>query len=71
MYTAKDLTLKIYNVMGQVVRNFNIPAYQESGDMEIIWNGLNDQGGGIASGTYFFMMDTPSKRHVLKILYLK
>jgi flagellar hook assembly protein FlgD len=70
-HQANDVTLKIYNVMGQVVRNLKIPAGQQSGEMAITWNGMNDQGEGIASGTYFFVMETPARRHALKLLYLK
>ena len=70
-YNSKEIALKIYNVMGQTVKNFDIPSYHESSEIEVVWNGLNDQGGMVSSGTYFFVMETPTKRHALKILYLK
>jgi len=35
------------------------------------WNGLNEQGGMVASGTYFFVMTTPLKRSSMKLLLLK
>ena len=45
--------IQIYNVLGQKVRNL-VSTYQQAGHKMIIWNGLNDYGNTVASGTYIY-----------------
>ena len=70
-YKSKEVSFKIYDIMGKVVKEFEVPAYSVANDLTIEWNGLNGQGGMVASGTYFFVMTTPVKRTSIKLLYLK
>ncbi len=45
--------IQIYNVLGQRVRTL-VSTYQQAGHKMIIWNGLNDYGNTVASGTYIY-----------------
>lgn len=45
--------IQIYNVLGQKVRTL-VSTYQQAGHQTILWNGLNDFGNMVASGTYIY-----------------
>ncbi len=70
-YKSNEVSFKIYDIMGKLVKKFESRSNSASNDLEIEWNGLNEQGGMVASGTYFFVMTTPAKRSSLKLLFLK
>jgi len=65
-----DLSLRIYNLMGQVVKTFHPPMTAER-EISLTWDGRNDFNQMVASGTYLFVMTTPEHRHTLKLLLLK
>jgi Ca-activated chloride channel family protein len=68
---AEYATFRIYNVLGQVVRNFEVNASLESKDHRFIWNGQDDEGATVSSGIYFFVVNTPKKNYSVKLLYMK
>lgn len=68
---SKEITLKIYNVMGQVVRTFEPDFALNRNSFQLNWDGRNENGQPIASGSYFFVMTTKVKRYSLKLLLLK
>ncbi|MFC1492819.1 T9SS type A sorting domain-containing protein [candidate division KSB1 bacterium] len=47
------VSLKIYNILGQEVRSFPEKEY-EQGLNKVEWNGLDDRGMAVASGTYIY-----------------
>jgi hypothetical protein len=47
-----DWTLTVYNVMGQVVRNYN--GYNEAGQVSVNWDGADQGGTAVSSGVYFY-----------------
>jgi len=50
---AVDVTIVIYNTLGQKVRTLvNEPT--AAGSYKILWNGTNDQGNNVASGVYVY-----------------
>ena len=51
-----EVSLKIYNVMGQVVRTL-VEGVRESGEGQVEWNSTNDAGFAVSSGVYFFRID--------------
>ncbi len=53
----KDCHVKImiFNVLGQKVRSL-VDDYQEAGFKAIHWNGVNDAGNQVATGTYIYMI---------------
>ncbi len=64
-----DWSLTIYNVMGQAVRTFS--GHNEAGRIVVNWNGDDDQGGSIASGVYFYRLQTSSWSATKKMLLVK
>jgi len=67
-----DLTgsgkLEVLNIKGQVVRSFDeFPAGRHS----VTWNGKNDMRQPVASGIYFWMLQTEERRWSIKIVLLK
>jgi len=55
---ASPVTIRIYSLTGRVIRNlFNSPA-EVSGPHSITWDGLDDSGHRVASGTYFYRLET-------------
>jgi len=64
-------SFRIYNILGQVVRTFNPDLSGQGSKQHFIWYGKNDAGLEVASGTYFFIVNTPEKRFTLKLLLMK
>ncbi|MGA2296782.1 MAG: FlgD immunoglobulin-like domain containing protein [FCB group bacterium] len=54
-----NVTLKIYDVQGNIVK-FLVNEPQVNGDHEISWNGKNDLGVDLASGTYLYELTVTS-----------
>jgi hypothetical protein len=73
---AADVTLKIYNVLGQeVVTLFD--GQRGAGTFQSVWNGRNSAGNQIASGMYFYNLVAKSAdgkstfTNIKKMLFLK
>lgn len=49
---ASEVTLKIYNVLGQRIRTL-VDGRKEAGNYSIQWDGLSDRGQNVSSGVYF------------------
>jgi len=60
----------IYDILGREVKTL-INNEQETGVHNIIWNGLNDSGRQVASGTYIYRVTAGSNVQVKKMLFLK
>src|SRR6185503_13710962 len=52
MPSAENPSLKIYDVSGRHIRTL-VTKSRSSGDQELLWDGNDDQGRSVASGTYF------------------
>ncbi|MGH7492809.1 MAG: VIT domain-containing protein [bacterium] len=70
-FSAGEVTLQIYNVMGQAVRTFRENLLPNKRDYQFTWNGRNDRNEVVATGSYFAVFQTPQKRHTLKLLLMK
>ncbi len=67
---AGNVSLKIYNVAGQLVKSFNQPM--EAGYRTITWDGTNSNGDNVASGVYFYRLDVEKQfSKTLKMTLLK
>ena len=53
---SADVTLQIYNVLGQVVRTLVASEAQNAGRYQIRWNGMDDRGVSVSSGIYFYQI---------------
>jgi hypothetical protein len=67
----EDVTFKIYNVLGQVVRSFKFSPEADNRTYEILWDGTNNLNVPVSSGTYFFVVQKGAERHSLRLLLLK
>jgi hypothetical protein len=64
------VTLQIYNVLGQQVTTLvNGPV--EAGHHSVVWNGTDDHGRVVASGLYFYRLETDGFQETRKMLLLK
>jgi hypothetical protein len=65
-----NVKLNIYNVKGQLVKSL-LNGKKEAGQHEIIWNGKNTNNESVASGIYFYRLETQSKSIYKKMLLVK
>ncbi len=65
----KKLVIKIFNYLGQEVRQFDIENM--SGPVEIFWDGLDKQYQPVASGIYLVIMQAGTQMTNIKITLLK
>lgn len=65
-----QVTYKIYNMLGQVVRTFTAEK-GAANRIQFVWEGENDRGFQVSSGHYFFVVSTPEKNYSLKLMLLK
>jgi hypothetical protein len=73
-YRVKEPTLvslKIYNVAGQLVRTL-VDRQVNSTDLQLeVWNGLNDAGSQVSSGVYFYKLVAKDFTQTKKMVLLK
>ena len=64
------MQLTVYDLLGQPIRKLmrkeTLPGYQK-----IVWDGRNDNGTQVATGTYFLAMEIGNFRQLQKLLLLK
>jgi hypothetical protein len=72
---ASDVTIKIYNISGQLVRTLDL-SHLESGsylskERAAYWNGKNEAGERVASGVYMYYINAGSFSSTKKMVILK
>ncbi|HNX01286.1 MAG TPA: FlgD immunoglobulin-like domain containing protein, partial [Candidatus Cloacimonadota bacterium] len=67
---AMDTDLSIYNIRGQKVRTLQ-HGYTNAGTFKFVWDGLNENGGKVSSGVYFYRLDTAKDHLVRKMVLMK
>ena len=65
-----NVRITIYNVLGQTVRNQSYEL-QGPGEFQYDWDGTDSRGHIVASGIYFYRVQTPSKSETRKMLLMK
>jgi hypothetical protein len=65
-----DVTLKIYSPTGQEIRLLS-KGQKSSGFNNIVWDGKNDDGQKVASGTYIVLLETEKNKIRNKIVLIK
>lgn len=68
---SADVTLQIYNVVGQVVRTLIAAESQAAGRYQIRWDGMDDRGVSVSSGIYFYRISAGEFQTVRKLMLLK
>jgi len=64
------MTLRIYNVAGRLVRTL-VEGVKDAGSYNVAWDGMNDRGGAVASGIYFYKMETANWNMTKKMVMLR
>ncbi len=67
----KKISVKVYNMMGQLVTTLVDNEFQNAGSHRVIWNGLNDSGVRVATGAYIYSLEWGNYRKTHKMLLLK
>ncbi len=67
----KKVTVRIYNMLGQVVRTLVNNELKPVGHHSVQWNGLNDTGMKVASGAYIYSLEWGNFRKTNKMMLLK
>lgn len=67
---ASDVLLEIYNIRGQKIRTLHT-GHVPAGFYTSQWDGTNDMGLGVASGTYIYLMKAGNKTFTKKMVYMK
>jgi len=65
-----DVTLHIYNVVGQVVRTL-VSERQAAGRYRVQWSGMDDRSVPVSSGIYFYEIRAGKNKDVRKLMLLK
>jgi flagellar hook assembly protein FlgD len=68
---TKDVTFRIYNILGEAIKTFQADYLQNSGKYQFTWDGRNEEGASVSSGIYFFVVTTPEKNYSVKLLLMK
>lgn len=67
---AGDLTLAIYNLKGQLVKTLH-SGQLDAGNHKAVWNGLDESGRAVASGLYFYRLQTKDSSITRRMLLMK
>ena len=68
---AGRVSLRIYDVTGAVTRTLVDDAHAAAGPGEATWNGRDDRGEPVASGVYFYRLESPNLKTTKKMVLLK
>jgi Ca-activated chloride channel family protein len=68
---SEDMSLKIYNLLGQVVRTFTLTSDSQGQTQQIKWDGRNDAGDVVATGVYYVIFKTPVRKASLRLVMVK
>jgi len=67
----KNITIRIYNMLGQVVRTLVNNELKSAGHHSVQWNGFNDAGMKVASGAYIYSLEWGNFRKTNKMMLMK
>ena len=62
--------LAVYNLLGQHITTLAAGVYP-AGVHSVVWRGTDDQGRAVASGMYFYRLETPDNSRTRKMMLLK
>ncbi|MGH7494602.1 MAG: S8 family serine peptidase [bacterium] len=68
--TQAQVRVRVFNLLGQQVREL-LNATRPAGRYTVAWNGRDDRGGLVASGVYFYVLDTPQATQMRKLMFLR
>jgi hypothetical protein len=66
-----DLTVTIFNVLGQKVREFQIENNTDIKEQKVVWDGTNEKNEPVVSGMYLVHLQADHIQKILKIMLLR
>lgn len=69
--TATEVTLTVYNTLGQVVRTLVDHTRMSAGRQRIVWDGTDAQGRALASGVYVVRLEAGKEGVTRKLTLLR
>lgn len=70
MAAPGDVKISVYNVLGQNVIDL-VDGYRDAGSYDVIWDGKDNSGTQVATGVYFYRINTEQFSETRKMLLLK
>ncbi len=68
--SAANVSIKVYDMLGQEVKAL-VNGYKNAGTFNVNWNGDNNNGSKVSSGTYIFRVISGSNIKTIKMVLLK
>jgi flagellar hook assembly protein FlgD len=68
--SSGNINLTVYNITGQRVATL-VDGYQHSGEHNVQWNGLDQNGNQVSSGIYFYSLKTDASSMTKSMVLLK
>jgi len=69
--SSEHPTLRIFDVTGRLVRNFDLSTIKHIQNPKISWDGTDDRGLKVARGIYFCELVTDEDTVMEKIIYIR
>jgi hypothetical protein len=67
---SSDVQVRIFNTLGEIVRTL-VNGYKEAGIYSVKWDGTNDAGQRVASGVYYYQLNSRNLLSTRQMLLLK
>ena len=64
---GSEVSLTIYNIGGQAVRRLIVDEQRAPGRYAVTWDGRDDKGNALASGSYLMVLENGLERHTQKM----
>lgn len=68
---SKILKLRIYDIAGRLVKNFNLSATDIGHPLSVIWSGDDDKGRKASAGIYFVKLETGASSVIRKVIRVR
>jgi Ca-activated chloride channel family protein len=69
--TGSEVSVRIFNTLGQVVRTFDPTPLAKTGKATYTWDGRNDDGRVLASGMYLLVVSSSAGNSTAKLMLVK
>jgi hypothetical protein len=67
----ESVTLRVFDLSGRLVRSLITAELHTPGRHEVVWNGRDDSGRQVASGTYFYRLETGNYSETKRMALIK
>ena len=67
---AEDIELRIYDVTGKLIKSFGKLTNHPSSINQIVWDGRDDKGAILPSGTYLFLIDNQGAKETRNLNFI-